>query len=271
LLTVAPARHAIRSIAALTIAAAAVFAADFTQLKPQGYLSDFARVVDPASRTRIERYCKQIEDQTGAQIALVTLPSLDGEEVEDVGNRLFRAWGIGQKGGNNGVLLLLAISERRSSVELGYGIEPIIPDGFAGAVLREMRPALREGHYGDAMIAAAGRIGDEILKARQVDPRAMPARPTASVRRDPGLAGIWPFLAFLAVFFLLFYLSGRSQSRRYRRVYTGGVPWWMIGTGGGGWGGHGSSHGGFGGSDGWGGFGGFGGGDSGGGGASSDW
>ncbi|MEZ5399280.1 MAG: TPM domain-containing protein [Bryobacteraceae bacterium] len=263
-------RHAVRVLPLFPALLVSIWAADFSQLQPQGYLNDFARVVDPASRTRIERYCRQVEDQTGAQIALVTIPTLDGEPIEDVANGLFRRWGIGQKSGNNGILLMLAVGERRSRLEVGYGLEPSIPDGFAGSILREMRPALRENHYGDAMIAAAAQIGTRILEARNVDPAARPAPPAASRVRAPGaLRANWPFLTFIAIFILLSIISNRSRGGRYRGVHAGGIPWWMLG-GGGGWGGggDGSHHGGFGGGSGWGGFGG---GDSGGGGASSDW
>ena len=83
---------------------------------------------------------------TGVQMALVTIPSLEGEPIEDVANTIARAWGVGQKGKNEGILLLLAIQDRRSRLEIGYGLEPILPDGLAGSVLREMRPALRQQH-----------------------------------------------------------------------------------------------------------------------------
>ncbi|MEZ5351338.1 MAG: TPM domain-containing protein [Bryobacteraceae bacterium] len=246
-------------------------AADFSQLQPQGYLSDFARVVDPASRTRIERYCRSIEDQTGAQIALVTIPTLDGEPIEDVANQIYRKWGVGQKGKNEGILLLLSVRDRRSRLEVGYGLEPYIPDGFAGSILRAMRPALRDNHFGDAMIAAAGQIGERILQAKNIDPNLRPRAPAAARQRDPGaLGGNWPFLVFLAIFFLLFVISSRAHGGRYHSG-AGALPWWLLLGGAGRHGGRGSSHGGFGGSDGWGGFGGFGGGDSGGGGASGDW
>ena len=109
---------------------------DLNSLKPQGYVSDFAGVVDPASRQKIELYGARLEKATGAQIAIVTLQSLEGEPIEDVANDLFRRWGIGKKGEDNGLLFLLVIQDRRSRLETGFGLEPIINAGQAGSLLR---------------------------------------------------------------------------------------------------------------------------------------
>ena len=128
----------------LGLFAPAVSAVDWKGLKPQGYVSDFANVIDPASKSQLEAYCATVEGSTGAQMALVTIATLEGEPIEDVSNTIYRAWGVGQKGTNEGALLLLVINDRRNRLEVGYGLEPIVPDGFAGSVLREMRPALRQ-------------------------------------------------------------------------------------------------------------------------------
>src|SRR5438105_3505137 len=148
--------------------ASSAAAVDWKALKPQGYVSDFAHVIDPTGRAQLESYCAAVEHATGAEIALVTIPSLQGEPVEDVANTLFRGWGVGKKGKNEGVLLLLAVAERKSRLEVGYGLEPLIPDGFAGSVLREMRPSLRQQKYGEALKAAAETIGNTSAKAKNV-------------------------------------------------------------------------------------------------------
>ena len=127
--------------------------------KPEGYVSDFAQVIDPASRSQLEAYAASVEQATGAQMAFVTIPSLEGEPIEDVANTIFHSWGVGQKGKDTGIMLLLAIRDHRSRLEVGYGLEPILPDGFDGDILRQMRPALRQNDFGDAMIAAAATIG----------------------------------------------------------------------------------------------------------------
>ncbi len=245
----------------LLLAASVAYAYDFSSLKPQGYVSDFAGVIDTASKMEIERYARELEDRTGAQLAFVTIASLENEPISDVANLLYRTWGIGQKKTNEGALLLLAIRDRKSRVEVGYGLEPILPDGATGTILREMRPALRDNHFGDAMIAAAKAMGDRILAAKGITTGA-PAPMRASRPRDsePKIpTGIWIFLAVLMLNFAINYFSRGTD--RYGRRRTGILPIFFPGGG--------SSHGGGFGSSG--GFGGFGGGDSGGGGASSDW
>jgi uncharacterized protein len=242
-------------------------AVDWKALQPQGYVSDFAGVIDPASKAQLEAYGGMVEQSTGAQMALVTIASLEGEPIEDVANTIFRAWGVGQKGKNEGILLLLSIGDRRTRLEVGYGLEPILPDGLAGSILREMRTALRQGDYGDAMMAAAETIGSAIAKAKNVELQARLPR-----RTQPAVSDSFPFPVLIGGLFLLLFLM--RAGRRGGRGGGGGLgflPWLILGNMMGGSIGGGRGGGGFGGFDSGGGFGGFGGGDSGGGGASSNW
>ena len=253
-------------IAAIVLCCHTAHAVDWKALKPQGYVSDFAGVLQPAQKAQLEQFCGTVEHSTGAQMALVTISSLEGEPIEDVANTIFRAWGVGAKGKNEGVLLLLAINDHRDRLEVGYGLEPILPDGFDGSVLRDMRPALRQSDYSDALMAAAQTIGNTIAQAKHVQLTAkLPRRNQPSA--DDSIS--WPVIIGFIVIFL--WLSRRGGPRGYGGG-RGFLPWLIFGnmmnrsT----WGSRGS--GGFGGYDsGDGGFGGFGGGDSGGGGASSDW
>jgi uncharacterized protein len=255
---------------------ASAFALDTSKLKPSGYVNDFAKVLDPAGKARLEAYCTTLEQSTGVQMAIVTVDTLDDEPAEDVGNRLFREWGIGKKGKDNGVLMLFAIKDHKNSVELGYGIEPLISDADAGSILRGIRPILRQGNYSGALLAAAQEIGNQIAQGQGVSlPGAEPVRRQRPVEHREGI----PFpLIIIGIFLVPWLLSklfggggGRSGSGRGGGAGTGFLTGMILGNilgrGGSGWGG-----GGFGGSGGGGGgFGGFGGGDSGGGGASSDW
>src|SRR5580658_1385697 len=109
---------------------APLVALDLKSLKPQGYVSDFANVLEPQSRAQLEAYAGQIERTTGVQMAIVTLKSLDGNPIEDVSNDLFRQWGVGKKGKDEGIMLLLAVQDHKDRMEIGYGLEPILPDGF---------------------------------------------------------------------------------------------------------------------------------------------
>ncbi len=226
-------------------------------------------MVDGAARQRLEVYCAAVERATGAEIALVVLPSLENEPVEDVANTIFRAWGVGQKGSNEGIMMLLAIGDHRDRLEVGYGLEPILPDGFDGRVLRQMAPALRQQQYGQAMIAAAQTIGETIAHAKNVTLTATLPR---TIR--PQAYDAIPWQAILGVIFVIVWLF---RSAGGPRGMGGGGPGGLL-TGlllgsmmGGGRGSFGGGGGGFGGFDSGGGFGGFGGGDSGGGGASGGW
>jgi uncharacterized membrane protein YgcG len=158
----------LRVCAALFCWLGLAFAVDWKALKPEGYVSDFAHVIDAQSKAALEQYGTVVERVTGVQMALVTVQTLEGEPIDDVANTIFRAWGVGHKGKNDGILLLLVIGDRRSRLEVGYELEPILPDGFSGSILREMRPALRQKQYGEAMMAAAQAIGSTIAKSKNV-------------------------------------------------------------------------------------------------------
>ena len=246
--------------------AAPLFGLDLKSLKPQGYVSDFAGVLDSQSRAQLEAFCGQVEQSSGVQMALVTLKSLDGEPIEDVANSLFRQWGVGKKGKDEGIMLLLAVQDHRDRIEVGYGLEPILPDGFDGGILRGIQPLLRQNEYGPAMIAAAEQMASEIARAKGVATGAAPER---RIRVTPERRNLpWPVIVIGIVILLFLLRSGGSGGGFLAGMILGN----LLGRGGrgGGWGG-----GGFGGYDsgggGGGGFGGFGGGDSGGGGASGSW
>jgi len=244
---------------ALALSLSPGFAVDWKALKPQGYVSDFAGVIDAQSRMELEAYCSRVEQQTGAEMAFVTIQSLSAEPIEDVANTIFREWGVGKKGKNEGILLLLAVGDRRSRLEVGYGLEPILPDGFDGQVLREMRPALRQNQYGEAMRAAAATIGSRIAESKGITLDTTMRRRIGTGRGQQSLP--WPVVVIGIVLLLLIIKGGGGG------FLAGMLLGNMMGGGRRG----GGSGGGFGGFDSGGGFGGFGGGDSGGGGASGNW
>lgn len=250
--------------------------------KPTGYVSDLAHVVDPQAKTELEAFCTQVERQLGVQFALVTIDTIGDEPVRDFALELGRKWGVGPRGTNQGVLLLLVIKDRKSDIETGRGIEPYITDGFAGGTLRAMRPDLRAGNYGQALMAGAQSMAAHIAQGKGIAFNGQVAPPERRHEERGGGGGIpLPLLIFGA--FVLLWLLGRIARRGGgggcltgfllgnlfggRRGGWGGGGWGGGGWGGGGWGGGGFG----GGSGGGGGFGGFGGGDFGGGGASSNW
>lgn len=216
-------------------------------LKPVGYVSDFANVMNPADRVTTEKLLTELEQKTGAQMAVVTLKSLEGGQIDDFASRLFARWGIGQKGKNNGVLLLCATGEGRGNrlrIEVGYGLEGVIPDAVAGRILDTfVVPAWSQGQYGSAAANGAAAIAQRIASDRGVVLSGMPEH-VQRASKEQSLS--WVHLIFILLFIVVVIRH----------------PWillFMLNSSGGG-----HSGGGFGG----GGFGGFGGGMSGGGGAS---
>lgn len=240
----------------------AAWAEKVSDLKPGNYVNDFAGVMDATTVTKLNALGLEVETKTKAQIAVVTIKSLDGETVEQFAVDLFKAWGVGGKQDNRGVLILLAVSDRKYRVEVGYGLEPILPDGKVGGFAREMVPDLRAGNYGGGVALVTNRVAQTIAE----DAGVKLAGGMTIPRRARKNTGIPPWLILLI--FILFPVLGSilralGLVRPRRRGYWGG------GGFGGGFGGGGFGGGGF--SGGGGGFGGFGGGSSGGGGASGGW
>ena len=241
--------------------------------KPTGYVNDFAHVLSPGAIARLDRIASQLDHSAAnAQIAIVTVNSLEGEDAADYASRLEDKWRMGKKGSDRGVLMLLSINDRKRRIDVGYGLEGILPDGKLGDIGREMVPLLRAGDYDGAVINAVNEIAQVIAADANVtlQDEDQPGPSRHSVRREQhgfplgGLIFLLIILLFFGGFRLLAFLFGWNLlSGGYR---GGGGPY----IGGGGFGGGGGSWGGGGGGGG-GGFGGFGGGDFGGGGAGGDW
>ena len=246
----------------------AVSADNIKDIHPTGYVTDLAGIIHADSKARLESLCLELEQKTGAQMAIVTVRSLDGETVELYGNELYKQLGIGSKKDNRGVLLLVAPTERKYWTEVGYGLEPVINDARAGDAGRLMRSYFLQGNYSAGIEAAAWQLAKFIADDRGVTlSGAPPARPVQRPGDNSRSFPIWPILIFIFVVINILRALARSGSGRGGR----GGGWWigpMIGGMLGGGGGFGGSSGGGGGS---GGFGGFGGGSSGGGGAGGSW
>src|ERR1022692_429556 len=152
-------------------------------IRPQGYVTDLAQVIDPATKTKLETLCAEVEQKTGAQIAVVTVNSLDGRSKEDYAADLYKQLGVGSKKENRGVLLLVAPKERQYRIEVGYGLEPVINDARAGDIGREMVPDLRRADYSAAVLVGATRVAQLIAadKGMQLNgvPASQPSAPTS--------------------------------------------------------------------------------------------
>jgi uncharacterized protein len=249
-------------------------AADVKSLPaPTGYVNDFAQVVDAQSKETLESFCTRVDHELGVQFALVTVDSTGDTPIRDFALDLGRKWGVGDKNSRQGVLLLLAVKDHKSDLETERGIEPYITDGFAGGTLRAMRPDLRAGQFGPALMEAAKSMAEEIARGKNIQFDAnLPTPPPP--KEEPVRTRHHSGIPLQALFWLLLFLL--IVGRRRGGPRGGGGLFWLlpfIGGGGGRGGGWGEGGGGFGGGGnsggGWGGFGG--GGDFGGGGASSDW
>ena len=236
-------------------------------------VNDFAHIIDQESATTIDRLSRSLQAASGDVVVVATVPTVEPyADIKEYAVKLFEnhGQGIGEKGKDNGVLVLLAVKERRVWIEVGYGLEQWITDGFAGRTSRDdMVPEFRNGRYGAGLAAGVGRIVQRIAQERHVSLQnvQLPAP-----RPSPADGFPWGLLIFIIVIILLGRIS-RGPGRGLRRWGGGGWSGWSSGIGpfgGGMWGGGGWGGGGWGGGGG-GGFGGFGGGRSGGGGGGAGW
>jgi uncharacterized protein len=232
-------------------------------------VNDFAGVVDQASATEMDRRIRALQKATGDAIVVVTTDTVAPfATIDELAVELYEnhGQGIGEKGKDNGALIVVAVTDRRVRVEVGYGLEEFITDGFAGETRDAMLAYFRQGQYGPGLLAGATKLINRVADRRGVDldlPRDDPAEPDAGV----------PIGQLIMLALIAYFILSTVRRRRPQRRYWGRGPWsgWNSGVGpfgGGPWGG---GFGGFGGGRSGGGFGGFGGGRSGGGGASGGW
>ena len=225
--------------------------------RPNGPVADYAKVIPQDYKTGIDGVARELLQKTGAALVVATLPSLDGDTIENTAVNLFQKWGIGKKGEDRGVLILVALKERKLRIEVGYGLEGIITDAKAGMIRDQaLVPYLKKDGFGAGLLAGSAAAAHLIAEASGVK---LTGVPEVTIKKKSRSIGIGSLIFILILFFLF--------TRVMRRGGRGGLLpalllGSMMGSSMGGRGG-GGSFGGFGG-----GFGGFGGGMSGGGGAS---
>jgi uncharacterized protein len=238
--------------------------------KPSDYVNDFAHVLSEDSIAKLDRVCAQLDhSQANAQVAVVTVRNLDGEDAAQWANELEDKWHMGKRGSDRGVLFLLAVDDHKYRIDVGYGLEGILNDAKIGDIGRAMVPDLRAKDYDGAVLGATGQIARVIADDAHVTltdelPNPPPVRQS---HQSGGLANLIPFIFLILIFCgfgglrLLFAMGLLNSALGGGRHYGGGGP--FIGGGGFGGGGGDSGSGG--------GFGGFGGGGFGGGGAGGSW
>ena len=234
-----------------------------------GRVVDNANIIPAEIETQLDAKLAQIETESSDQIVVVTLPSLQGYEIEEYGYRLGREWAIGQKKLNNGLLLIVAPNERKVRIEIGYGLEGVMPDGLSAQIIsQEILPRFKAGDMPSGIVAGVDGI-DKVLRASPEEraERLAKAPPRPSTQSEP--EGI-PIVFILIMFLWIFLMIRSSRRSRFRSRRHNGIDilpiilndWDDDDKGGGGF----FGGGGFGG----GGFGG-GGGSFGGGGSSGSW
>jgi len=227
----------------------------------QGYVTDTAHVLGDETRAKLEAFLDQVEKKTGAEFAVLTVPSSAPLDPTEYKVRVFERWKLGKKGKDNGLLMLVSMEEHAIRFETGYGLEGALPDMVESRIVRErMVPLMRardvDGAVTQGVLAAAARIAHESNVTLEWDGREL--------RYDGGSARAGRFPATWIAFLMFFLIASvlRFAGRRRRGWYIGPGGW------GGGFGGYSGGSGGFGGG---GSFGGFGGGSSGGGGGGGSW
>jgi uncharacterized protein len=257
---------------ALILVAAPAAAQDFPKLT--GRVVDAANIIPDADEAALTWKLAALQTASSRQLVVATVPSLQGYAVDDYGYQLGRHWGIGQKSANNGVILLVAPTERRVTIQVGYGLEPVVTDALSHQIIaQQILPAFKANDYPRGINAGADAIIAQLqAPPEQAERTALAAQQAQREGASGGGGGsIFPliFWGIVFVFFILPMLRGGRRGRRHRR--RSGVWVWGPGLGGGGGWGGGSSGGGFGGFGGGGGGFSGGGGSFGGGGASGGW
>lgn len=239
--------------------------------QPTDYVSDFAHVLSPEAVTRLDAICNELDHSAAhAQIAIVTVHNLDGDEVADYANQLEDHWKFGDKGQNRYALVLLGIDDHKRYIGTGFGVEGVINDAKAGDIGRAMVPDLRANNFDGAVLYAVGTIAQDLADDAHITLDS--AVPAAPAEYAPGQHESHPFAKLILIIIILLFFGGFSLLRMF-------LGWGLFfgGWGRGGWssgGGGGFGGGGFGGGGGGGGgFSGFGGGGGGfgGGGAGGSW
>lgn len=226
---------------------------------PTGFVNDFAQVLSPEDKGKLEVLFSELDGKTTAEVAVVTMDTTQPLDIESYAVELFEKWGIGKKGKDNGILLLVALQDRKVRIEVGYGLEGAVPDALAKQIITGViTPSFKRGKYSEGIVGGSVAIVDLVAKEYDVTLSGFKDLPAVTpVPQKSPLSALFFLLFFIMMFglrwgFLWWAILAPGTHRR-----RGGF-WYGSGLGGG--------SGGFGG-----GFGGFGGGFSGGGGASGGW
>lgn len=274
----APSQHSIKLLLSAVIMMIALLASApniqaQTFPEPTGFVVDQADILSPDQEAQLTQKLEALKAQSNREFAVATIADLQGYEISDYGYQLGRAWGVGNEGADDGILLIIAPNERKMRIEVGYGLEGIITDGLSGQIIRRViTPEFKNGNMFAGINAGVDAIGSQLLLPPE-EAAAIAKQASSAALNEKESGSIWNLIFWLVIIFIVILPMIRS-ARGDKRYDESGLPiviWGGYGGNndhdGGGFGGFGSGGGGFGG----GGFGGFGGGGFGGGGASGGW
>ena len=245
-----------------SVIASTAFAADIPD-RPQNYVVDLAGIIDNATQNRLNAYLKELEQKTTVQFVVLTLDSLEGESIEDLSISIAHdRWKLGQKGKDNGLLLVVAVNDRKYRIEVGYGLEGLLPDSLVGSIGRNILvPFFKKGDYSGGIFNAAAALANVIAVDAGVEITGMPTIqhrvPSQRSNQPPSLFQTIITLVVFVILLIFFIRNPKLFLLFFLFSSMGGRGNWR---GGGGFGG-----------GGFGSFGGGGGGGFGGGGASGGW
>lgn len=220
------------ALAAVILASTAL--ADSPLPRPVGYVNDFAGVIPADVQGPFEDALRLFEQETTVEVVVVTVKDLGGTTVEDYAVRLFSDWGVGKKGVDNGVLILLAVKERGIRIEVGYGMEPYLTDGKVGRILdNEVLPDLRQDNYSLGLLKGARAVA-QTIKDSGFEPGSVRARPPVEKIPLPfqGGAKSWVLLALAAASLYAVSFMARSKSFWFGGIWgagAGGLVGWLLG------------------------------------------
>lgn len=259
-------------LALLFVSVTSLQAQDFPE--PTGFVVDQANLLSAEEEAQLSQKLEALKSQSNREFAVATIADLQGYDIAEYGYQLGRAWGVGNEGEDDGILLIIAPNERKMRIEVGYGLEGIITDGLSGQIIRNIiTPQFKDGNMFAGIDAGVDAIGSQLLLPPE-EAAQLAKQATTEARNDKKSGRIWNLIFWLFILFIVI-LPMLRRARGERHYDDSGLPIVIWGSGvdsdyigGGGFGGGfgGGSSGGFGG-----GFGGFGGGGFGGGGASGGW
>ena len=200
---------------------------------PTDYVSDFANVIDPASKQQIDELCAELDHEAHAQVAVVTIESLNGQPIEEFATELEDKWKVGPKASDRGLLMIFAIKDRQRRIEVGYGLEGVLNDAKVGDIGRSMVPLLQQAQYGPAIVGGLQQIATDIAADAGVTLTPLQQQQYRQQPESQGsvrLGSILRIVIFIVILIVVF--SGRGRG-------GGGWLWFLLGSmmGGGGGGG----------------------------------